>query len=259
MTKQAESKQSLPKTIDEVLIALDQIVADSVSSDNYLCLFALVYRDTTAEIKAAIEAKKFEDPDRMEKMDVIFANLYIQAYRDYAKGLTVSESWKSAFKSAKSNLAIVQHIMLGMNAHINLDLSVAAASVVSGAKILDLKHDFMVVNEILASLTNKMQRGLGKVSLMMKLLDIFGYQKDEKIINFSIARARDFAWQNTMELALTAENMKKARVAEIDKNVAALSRHLKEPPGRLLPLLLKGISLFEQKDPAKIIEKMKSA
>jgi hypothetical protein len=28
----------------------------------------------------------------------------------------------------------------------------------------------------------------------LKLLDIFGFRNDEKIINFSISKARDFAW-----------------------------------------------------------------
>jgi hypothetical protein len=61
-------------------------------------------------------------------------------------------------------LAFVQHILLGMNAHINLDLAVAASIVSPGNAIIKLKSDFMIVNQILAELTNKIQKRLGRVS-----------------------------------------------------------------------------------------------
>ncbi len=71
------------KTIDDVLNQLDHIVEQTAAADNYLCAFAYVYRKTTAEIKHAIEEGRFEDPKRMEKMDVAFANYYIKAFFNF--------------------------------------------------------------------------------------------------------------------------------------------------------------------------------
>ena len=243
-------------TIDEVIVNLDLILKKTISENNHLCLFALVYRDTTKAIKTAIKNGRFENPVRMEKMDILFANLYLSAYQHYVNNEPASKSWLYAFNSKNEQLSIIQHILLGMNAHINLDLSVAASTVAKGTEIITMKNDFMTVNHILAELTNIMQKGLGKVSLMMKLLDFFGFRNDEKIINFSIKKAREFAWLNTMELALLDNKSKEERIKDIDEKVMELSKIIKNPPGRFLPILLKLISGFEEKNMSKLIQKM---
>ena len=257
MTQETNPLLLVATNIDEVLDQLDYIIDQSVADDNYLCTFAYVYRKTTFEVKKAIENDEFENAVRMEKMDVVFANYYIQAYKDFFSQKDVSKSWQFAFNLRNSKLSLIQHIMLGMNAHINLDLAVSAAAVSDSKSILDLKNDFMVINDILARLTNKMQKGLGRTSFLMKLLDFFGFRKDEKIINFSIRKARDFAWLNAVELALMNKSQKMARVAEIDKRVLGLSKIIKNPPGKLLDVLLRIIAAFEKKDKRKIVDSMR--
>ena len=105
----------------------------------------------------------------MHEMDVLFANFYIRAYHDFRAGKPVSRCWKVSFEAARDPLAIVQHIMLGMNAHINLDLAIAAALTMDGEPIEDLANDFRKVNEILSGLTNEMQEQLARVSPLMFL------------------------------------------------------------------------------------------
>lgn len=246
------------KTIDEVLIQLDEIIKQSAHSENFIFAFAFVYRETTAKIKDAISDGVFEDNIRMEKLDVVFANLFIEAYNHFESCQPTSKSWSIAFDSGKTKLSLVQYILLGMNAHINLDLSIAASRISQGKDILSLKNDFMHVNTILAGLTNTMQRSLGKVSFMMKLLDIFGFRSDEKIINFSIKKARDFSWINAMELALMDQSGLEKRINEIDIRVAELAMQIKNPPGKIIKLILKLIRIFEVKRPADIIRKMSS-
>lgn len=257
----SQAKDPLPKkakNIDEVIDQLDEIIDDSVSSQSFVFAFAFVYRETTAEIKKAIENGEFEDNERMESMDVVFANLFIETYYKHKSADSISKSWGMAFRSAKEKLSLAQHILLGMNAHINLDLAIAALRTSPGVKIIELKNDFMLVNDILAGLTNRMQKSVGKVSIMMKLLDVFGFKSDEKIINFSIKKAREISWLNAMELALTSKNKINEKIAELDKNTLRVSALIRNPPGITLDLLLKFIRLFEVKEPAKIIEKMRS-
>lgn len=245
------------KTIDEVIQNLDYIIEQSISENNYLCAFAYVYQRTTEQIKKAVKENRFEDPARMEKMDVIFANLYIKAYHDFTAGTPISGSWRFAFDLRNKRMALIQHILLGMNAHINLDLSVAAAAVSNGKEIIRLKKDFMVVSEILAELTNTIQKGLGRASVLMKLLDVLGFRTDEKIINFSIKKARDFAWINAMELALLDGEAKASRMKEIDKRVLELSEMIVNSPGKFLDSTLKFISVFEKKDMRTVINKFR--
>lgn len=257
MSHHTKPKRKEAQTIDQVLQQLDEIVDTSINQEDYFFLFTYVYRETTAEIKNAIQNKRFENPARMEKMDVVFANLFINAYYEHQISQPIASCWKVAFESRKEKLAFVQHILLGMNAHINLDLAVAASMVSPGNDIITLKNDFMVVNQILAELTNKIQMRLGRVSFFMKLLDIFGFRNDEKIIDFSISKARDFAWINAMELALLEKEQALIRQAEIDIRVLEISKLIKNPPGKFLTLALKIISLFENRDPKRIIKKLK--
>jgi len=258
MNQPAKAPFSAPTNIGEVLANLEYIIQDSLKDKNHLCLFAFVYLETTRAIKNAIETGRFENPDRMEKMDVIFANLYINAFQHYTEHQNVPQSWKFAFDSKNDQLAIIQHILLGMNAHINLDLSVAAATIAKGPEIMNLKNDFMTVNKILEELTNTMQKGLGKVSIFMKLLDFLGFRSDERIINFSIKKARDFAWINAVELALLEKEYQQERIEDIDIKVLELSKIIKHPPGRLLNKTLRLIAVFEEKDTAKLIAKMRN-
>jgi hypothetical protein len=150
------------KTIDEVLEQLDAIIADSVKNNDPLGFFAYIYRRTTAQIKQAILAKKFEDNERMEKFDVLFANKYLDAYRDFHNGSAVCSPWVVAFDVKTDKLTILQHIILGMNAHINYDLGMSAAEFSEGGPTDSLKNDFMKVNDVLASLVDELQVKVGR-------------------------------------------------------------------------------------------------
>lgn len=244
-----------PTTIDEVLATLDQIIETSLEQNSPTAIFAYVYRRTTAEIKKGVEAGIFHDNPRMEQFDVQFANHYIKAYYDYRENQTVSRSWHVSFEAAKEPLCIVQHIIFGMNAHINLDLGVTASTVMDGKELEDLKADFMKVNSILFTLTNEMQSGLGRVSKLMFLASWLGRNNDEKLINFSIGKARDFSWSTANVIwAMPDAEEKQARIREVDHAVAEMAALLHKPKGWVLRNVLKLIRRFEEKDVRRIVE-----
>ena len=250
----------IPKTattIDQVLDQLEDIITVAVDLPNYIFSFAYVYRETTQEIKSAILNDEFQDAKRMEKMDVIFANLFITSFYKFVNAKTISKSWQFALENSKNKISLVQHILLGMNAHINLDLAIAASKVSKGKNILDLKDDFMKVNDILAGLTDRMQKSLGRVSIFMKLLDFFGFRHDEKVINFSIKKARDFSWINALELSLLEDDAEKhGRIKQIDKRVLELAKIVAFPPGRFARNFFNVISFMESSNPRYIIKSM---
>ena len=246
----------LPSTIKEVLKELDQIIDETVIENNHLGIFAYVYRRTTAQIMEAVQNGRFEDNPRMEKMDVTFANLYIKAYYDYKEGNHVSHAWQSSFDARNSGISIVQHLMLGMNAHINLDLGQSAALTEQGENIQELRNDFMEVNKVLAELTDVMQKKLGRVSPLMFVLDWVGQRSDEKLINFSMIKARDFAWKLAEDLANLKGKAKQERIDQADKNISFLSKILINPPGLLLNSAVALLKLSEEKNVKKIIDKL---
>jgi len=250
---------TLPANIDEVLIALDQIIESALLTNSPIALFAYVYRRTTAEIKKGVEAKVFNDNERMQAFDVVFANYYIKAHRDNQQQLPISQSWKLAFDAAKEPLCIVQHITLGMNAHINLDLGVAASTMMQGKELNDLKSDFTKVNAILFSLTNELQAGLGKVSKLLFLADWLGQRNDELLINFSIAKARDFSWI-TAHRVWSTQNAEQQRhaIEGTDKAVTLIGSSLRFPKGWALKSAIRFIRRFEEKDMRKIVNQLKN-
>lgn len=237
----------LPQTIDEVISVLDSIINDNVLHDNYNAVFAYVYRRTTIEIKHAIERNDFEDARGMEMFDVYFANLYIIAYYNYREKSPLSKAWEVTFKAGNGKLTLTQHVLLGMNAHINFDLGVTTAHMTKGKDIAEIQNDFRKINEILASITNEIQTKLAKVSPLLFLLDLIGGSRDEKIANFSIKIAREQSWQFASILWAKDDREKAIYSKEVDNRVSKLAERLIVPPTFILNTLLKIISFFERK------------
>ena len=89
-----------------------------------------MYRRVTAEVKRRIEAGEFDDGPRMERFDVLFARRYLDAWAQHERGEVPTGVWALAFAAGERwRPVVLQHLLLGMNAHINLDLGIVAAVV----------------------------------------------------------------------------------------------------------------------------------
>ncbi len=69
------------KTIDEVIQQLEKIVGWARDNQGRLGYFAALYRKVTVKVKEGIADGFFKDAMRMERLDVIFANRYLEALR----------------------------------------------------------------------------------------------------------------------------------------------------------------------------------
>lgn len=64
----------------------------------------------------------------MEIFDSLFAQRFFDAFDSYHGGEPVTKSWVVAFDASGANeYLVMQHMLLGINAHINLDLGISAA------------------------------------------------------------------------------------------------------------------------------------
>ncbi|TXD84042.1 hypothetical protein ESY86_10955 [Subsaximicrobium wynnwilliamsii] len=245
-------------TIKNVIEELDAIINESIKTNSRMGLFAYIYKRTTAEVAAEIALGHFKDNQNLERLDVAFANLYLDAYRDYKSHQQVSASWAFAFDQVHEPLTIVQHIMLGMNVHINLDLAVATANTMSGREILDIEEDFNKVNDILLQITNELQDRLSRVSPLMFILDVLGENKDEKIIDFSMRKARGQSWNASNLLWSLGENKSGQAINSIDQLVLKLGKCIKTPKTRTVRFFLRVIQKFETKQVGSIISKLRA-
>ena len=138
----------------------------------------------------------------MEHFVVAFAGRYLRNLDGWANGGAVDGSWRLAFETAaRWRPVILQHLLLGMNAHINLDLGVTAAEHAVDGVLDAVRADFDAVNDVLGSLVDECQGALGDVSPWMGLADRVGGGGDETIIRFSLVAARRQAWSVATRLA----------------------------------------------------------
>ncbi|MCA1687697.1 MAG: DUF5995 family protein, partial [Actinobacteria bacterium] len=149
---------------------------------------------------------------------------------------------------------VLQHLLLGVNAHINLDLGIAAAQTSPGTQLAGLRRDFDSINNILWAMLDDVQDKLTLVSPLMTLLDSTGGRTDEAILNFSIIRAREAAWRVAERLApLGPEEMQK-EIDVLDRWVDVLAFAVQYPPGISIRLANLSVRLTESRDVGKIID-----
>ncbi|MEP2058082.1 MAG: DUF5995 family protein [Maribacter litoralis] len=243
--------------MQQVLNQLDIIIDDAIETNSRIGYFAYLYRRVTAEIQNEIVLGNFEDNARMEIFDVAFANYYIDAYNGYTRQTPISKSWQFAFSAKNEPLTILQHIMLGINTHINLDLGLAASTVMQEQQIADIENDFNIVNTILGNIVNEMQDRLGRVSPLLFLLDLAGKNTDEEIINFSLGKARALSWYNANLLWGLGVGHQDDAIRNMDLAVLRLGEFIKSPKSTFITYTLKFIGKFEEKNVGKVIFKLR--
>lgn len=241
------------RKLDQVIAALDAIIENAIRTNSTDGIFAAVYRRVTVEVQRGIQQGAFNDGERMADLDVAFAQRYLDAHAGYAQQLTVTRSWLRAFDaSQEKKLIILQHLFLGINAHINLDLGIAAASILPPDRIEFFQDDFNTINAILSNLVDEVQLKIATVSPWIGLLDLVGGRKDEKFADFSMKVARDEAWKTALRLSKTKSDRLEEEIVFIDDVVSTLAKLIVKP-GRLSRWVLRCIRLRESKDIAKII------
>src|SRR6185503_8364838 len=166
--------------IDEVVAERDRIIAAALVERSRFGFFAALYRQVTLRVRQGIADGVFDDGRRMDRLDTVFANRYLDALAAWQTGRRPSKCWRVAFEATRrADLLILQHLLLGINAHINLDLGVAAAQVAPGAALPGLRADFDRINQILAVLTDEVKLVLEQFSPLLHLVDGIGDEFDD--------------------------------------------------------------------------------
>src|SRR4051812_24261601 len=162
----------IAKTLDEVIAHLQNIVKESKTDKNRAGYFAALYYKVTVKVKEGIDKGQFSNGSSLANLDITFANRYFDAYQKWKNGEPMSRSWKVAFDNCnKSSRLVLQQLLLGMNAHINLDLGIATVEVANG-EIVSYKNDFDAINIILSSLTYGI---INKLNVISPLLSTLGF------------------------------------------------------------------------------------
>jgi len=234
-------------SIDAVIDRLDEIIAEAIRLRSPAGYFPALYRRVTLSVKQGIASGKFEDPGRMEALDIHFACRYLEAWDQYRTGQPITRSWQAAFAATENwRYIVLQHLLLGMNAHISLDLGISAAAIADPGNPLSLKADFFTINRLLGNMIDDTQDRLTRFFIPLGLLDRLLGPVDESFSLFSIEYARDKAWTQALELMLAGRAQGGALIRKRDEKVAAFSGRLTRPPGWMVRQLLRTIRLSEK-------------
>lgn len=119
--------------------------------------FALAYLRVTEEWHRRLAGGVFEDDAWTNRIDRVFADLYFQAYDDYAAGRRdqVPPSWRMALDAGRDRqVSALGNFFLEFNAHVNRDLVFALAKVgLTGPDGRSRKPDYDRGNSIVVDLS----------------------------------------------------------------------------------------------------------
>jgi len=244
-------------TIEALFEELTRRTQMSAIVGNRGAYFGALYTLMTGRVAEGIQDGRFTRPDRLEHLACHFAGRYLNALDLHATGQAAPKSWAVSFEAAERwRPVILQHLLLGMNAHINFDLGIAASQISleeGDAGLAAVHGDFMEINTVLAELMTDVQDRLASVSPWMGIIDTLAGDRDEAAFNFSMVKARDAAWgvaERHVRLSATGQA---AMELALDTAVATFARVIHKP-GRIVSTLAVPVRMREIASVEEVVE-----
>ncbi len=205
-------------------------------ADDGLRYFNLMYLEVTKAFQQRVRTGFFQDQAFMERLDVIFANLYFAATRlQVLDPPATPHAWTAVFDRRDDHRVLpLQFAVAGMNAHINFDLPrglVETCRALGTTPDAGSHHrDYNKVNEILAQIEPAIREELEK---QWPLNDRQLEHLQNVLANWSITRAREAAWDQCELLWWLRGNadLTSSYTATLDRIVGFAGR------GLLVPLI----------------------
>lgn len=176
-------------TIDEALPRKDGVA-----------IFNRLYLQVTLAVDAASAGTAFENRPFLDRLDVVFAGLYFDAEAtiDSAAGCPVA--WRPLAETRSEALEPIQFALAGMAAHINHDLPIAVATTCAEFDLAPeddsaIHRDYERVDGLIASVETHVA-GWFESGLIADIEDVTPKKTDEAIAMWSLATARDIAWDH---------------------------------------------------------------
>jgi hypothetical protein len=226
---------------------IDELRAIALAADDASGYFPAMYARITHDVEAAAAAGRFTNGPRMEAFARTFAGWYPPLGDDPGR---LSGSWRAAFDVAgDEGLMVVQHLLLGINAHVNHDLpQVVVELAAPGTELADLRPDFDSVNAILRESLPTVLRSLGTVSRWVNTAAVFG---GRQLFDFSLQVARRRAWDAAVRMHALDEEARAKYVIELDELVRVLA-YLVANPGPVSRLGVRLGRRCEERDPRTV-------
>jgi Family of unknown function (DUF5995) len=249
-----QDSTGVPVRIDAVIARMTAQLDELRQAGDGRAAFHATYLRTTRAVADALRAGAFLDADWVERWDVAFARLYLDALDAARRGDPVPRPWAVAFAAAagQRSMPALQHVLLGMNAHINYDLPQALLAVISDDEFDDpavlarREADHRKIDEVLAARVRAEDaelRELGERSLQDTVLQPLNRAATRRFLRES----RTKVWLNAKTLSRSrrqGERAYAARLAQLAELSAARVADLVRPGPVLLRLATRGFGVL---------------
>jgi Family of unknown function (DUF5995) len=213
--------------------------------------FLATYLRTTRAVAEELDRGGFLDPAWVERWDVAFADLYLDAVEDAQAGRRPPEPWAVAFGD-RDGLPPLRHVLLGMNAHINYDLAQSLLAVISEAEfddpeLLARRHaDHEHIDQVLVARVGAEDTELEALSDPRSRTDRLLQPLNRLATKRFLRESRAKVWANT-RLLDTARRagpaVYAARLAVLERLAATRVADLMAPGQVVLKLAVKGFGV----------------
>jgi hypothetical protein len=259
MAGAAEIDMTPAESVGDVVRLLTAVVDEARLIRHRRGFFAAVYRQMTLAVQQGIASGAFQDGERMGRFVVAFANRYLGALATFQAGGKPTRAWNAAFECAERRDRLsLQHVVMGINAHVNLDLGIAAAEVAAD-DIESLKPDFGRINSLIGSLLDPIQEAIGRFSPLLGLVWRVADKPDDEVLNFSFRVAREEAWKHAVLLSRQPPEDHPAVIDTFDRTAALLARVVNDPGGLFGRALVAAVRVTERQDVPPVIDALLAA
>jgi len=218
--------------------------------------FLATYRRTTVAVKEELERGRFADREWVERWDVVFAALYLDALEQRERGETPPGPWDVAFRAGadEPRLPPLRHTLLAMNAHFNYDLPQALLGSITDdefddeALVASRAADHAHIDSVLVTRVGPEDLELAKVeqpgdrTTLDRLLTPFNRSGTKRFLRES----RRKTWHNARLLSAARRqgpDALAARLAQLEDLSSRRVADLKVPGQVLLKLAVKGFGV----------------
>jgi hypothetical protein len=181
--------------IDDVIAHMRALDATLPDGDG-VKWFNLLYLRVTEAVKNHPPDAGWQDPEWVERLDVVFAGFYFDAIRDVER----ARAWRPLFRSRfRRDVARIQFALAGMNAHINHDLALAVVRTCEERGITPRRgspqhRDYERVNALLERVEAEVKAFL--LTGVLRHVDGSLGRLDDVLAMWKVQKARETAWGN---------------------------------------------------------------
>ncbi|MGM0384914.1 MAG: DUF5995 family protein [Actinomycetota bacterium] len=196
--------------------------------------FLACYRLMTGSMVTAVDERGFADPAWVDLLLVRFAEYYFDAVAAYDRDPAAApDAWRLAHDSCRERRWELQRLLLGINAHINVDLPLTVEELLapewsglSGTARERRRRDYLAVNRIIAATVDAVQDTVVEPAVpILALVDVLLGPTEEFLMSRMLEQWRETAWENAVALMEAPDAAaREAVVAHMEADALTIAR-----------------------------------